>query len=199
MCLGIANLFMHFLCMIGSYLISIMVIILSLLMGFHKIQSLFLPVGGYGIRGMKEFFSGFTQEEHVQFILMQDGQFSSAWTLAQDTNLTVRQRREVLVGQVPLGRNQIKLNTDSTFKGNLSLAGGGGLIRDFAGVWLLGFVVHIGFCSLVATEFWILLIGLQQAQGMGYHQVIVEVDSLVVIHLLHSETGMAYPCYSIYW
>lgn len=59
---------------------------------------------------------------------------------------------------MPLGHAYNKLNTDGVAKDNPRPAIGSGLIQDSIGVWIIGFVVHIGFCSLVAAKFWVLLL-----------------------------------------
>ena len=50
----------------------------------------------------------------------------------------------------------LKLNTDGLSLGNPGLTGGGGLIRDDNGDWVVGFARKIGFASSFMAELWAL-------------------------------------------
>lgn len=47
-----------------------------------------------------------------------------------------------------------KLNTDGSALGNPGLAGGGGVIRDCTGRWMVGFSRKIGIASSLTAELW---------------------------------------------
>lgn len=44
------------------------------------------------------------------------------------------------------------MNTDKALKGNPSLAGGEGVIRDSTGSWITRFTVNLGYCSSILVE-----------------------------------------------
>ena len=79
-----------------------------------------------------------------------------------------------------------KLNADRASFGNLSTAGGGGLIRDHYGSWVKGYMRHIGFASSITVKFWALKDGLLLASQLGISQLLVELDAKVVVELLQS-------------
>ena len=55
-----------------------------------------------------------------------------------------------------MARVWVKLNTDGSSLGNPGLAGGGGVIRDIEGAWIMGFVRNIGITSRYIAELWAL-------------------------------------------
>ena len=60
-----------------------------------------------------------------------------------------------------------KLNSDGVALGNPSKVGGGGLTRDHQGMWVKGYMRHIGFASNIIAEFWVLKDGLLLASQLG--------------------------------
>lgn len=50
--------------------------------------------------------------------------------------------------------------------------------------WLGGFIHHVGSSTSVRAELWVVRSGLEMAWDLGYRQVILEVDSEVVIRSL---------------
>jgi len=48
----------------------------------------------------------------------------------------------------------VKLNTDGSSMGNPGLVGGGGLIRDENGDWIVGFARNIGITTSFQAELW---------------------------------------------
>lgn len=74
-----------------------------------------------------------------------------------------------------------KLNTDGSSLGNPGLAGGGGLIRDENGDWVVGFARKIGIASSFMAELWALRDGLLLCLQIHAQAVIVEMDSKVII------------------
>ena len=57
----------------------------------------------------------------------------------------------------------VKLNTDGSSLGNPGLAGGGGVIHDIEGAWIMGFVRNIGITSRYIAELWALRDGFYSA------------------------------------
>lgn len=52
-------------------------------------------------------------------------------------------------------------------KSSLGVAGCGGLLRDYNGVWIGGFAKHLGVCSTYVAELWGVLEGLNMARTFG--------------------------------
>ncbi|KAL9449909.1 hypothetical protein AB3S75_011776 [Citrus x aurantiifolia] len=77
----------------------------------------------------------------------------------------------------------VSLNTDGTKKGS-GQTRAGGLLCDFNGNWLMGFIVNLGTCSVLSAELWGLLHGLRVAWENGFRRIQVGVDNKSVVHLL---------------
>ncbi|KAL0016957.1 hypothetical protein SO802_004026 [Lithocarpus litseifolius] len=97
-------------------------------------------------------------------------------------------------------RKNIKINikrgTDGSSLGNPGLAGGGGLIRDENGDWVVGFARKIGIANSFMAELWALRDGLLLCLQTHVRAVIVEMDSKVIVdtfstHAEASSTGFA--------
>jgi len=99
--------------------------------------------------------------------------------------ITKAQHVASIAWQPPLPKS-VKLNTDGAARGNPGLAGAGGVIRNSAGQWLVGFAAHLGVCSNVAAELHALRLGLLLAWQEGYRALICEVDAKVILDLLKS-------------
>lgn len=82
------------------------------------------------------------------------------------------------------GRGWVKLNTDGSSLGNPGLAGGGGLIRDEEGAWVVGFARNIGISSSFIAELWALRDRLMICVHRNFNAVEVEVDARAVIDVL---------------
>ncbi|KAH9716124.1 reverse transcriptase domain-containing protein [Citrus sinensis] len=77
----------------------------------------------------------------------------------------------------------LSLNTDGAKKG-FGQTGAGGLLRDFNGNWIMGFIVNLGTCSVLSAELWGLLHGLRMAWEYGFRRIQVGVDNKSVVHLV---------------
>ncbi|KAL0400123.1 UNVERIFIED_CONTAM: hypothetical protein Sradi_2355600 [Sesamum radiatum] len=65
----------------------------------------------------------------------------------------------------------MKLNTDSASKGNLGLAGAGGIVRDYEGKVILAFSELIGFTNNMVVEMHVVLKGLGICLEKGFSKV----------------------------
>ncbi|XP_058217265.1 uncharacterized protein LOC131328330 [Rhododendron vialii] len=79
-----------------------------------------------------------------------------------------------------------KLNTDGSFDANLSMGLAGGLICESSGNWVLGFQrKDVVASSSTAIECWALKDGLQLALERNLIGILVETDSLTLVHVLN--------------
>lgn len=62
---------------------------------------------------------------------------------------------------------------------------------------IFAFSAHIGACSVVAVELWVILIGIQIAWNRGSKKLIVESDYLISISLLMHECPTFHNCFSL--
>lgn len=110
-----------------------------------------------------------------------------------DPQHRVNRRTEVLVSwkYPPLG--WVRLNTDGASKGNPGRAGAGGIIRGHRGELFEVFAVNCGICSCTKAELMCFLRGLCVAWNGGHRQVIVSVDSEVVVNLLGGDVPANSP------
>lgn len=75
----------------------------------------------------------------------------------------------------------MKLNTDGSSLGNPGLAGGGGLIRNEKGGWVVGFASKIGITSSFLAELWALRDGLNLCVSRGIAAIEVELDAKFIV------------------
>ena len=79
-----------------------------------------------------------------------------------------------------------KLNTDGFSLGNIGRAGGGGLIRDEEGNWILGFSRQIGVTSSFIAELWALRDGLILCVERSFTVVVIEMDAKAIFEVLNN-------------
>ncbi|XP_057958688.1 uncharacterized protein LOC131151460 [Malania oleifera] len=75
----------------------------------------------------------------------------------------------------------VKLNADSSCRGNLGTCGGGGVIRGCCGDFLGAFSSFFGYGSNNKAELRALTEGVQMCKDLGYMNVEIECDSNVVV------------------
>jgi len=73
---------------------------------------------------------------------------------------------------------------DGCSKGNPGVAGVGGVIRDAMGRWIVSFALNIGISKLVGVELWSITDGLKLAWSKGFHKIILESDSTLMVELI---------------
>ncbi|EOY30590.1 Uncharacterized protein TCM_037746 [Theobroma cacao] len=89
--------------------------------------------------------------------------------------------KELLIAWKPLSPGYVKLNADGSARGQPGLTASGGLIRDEAGHWILGFNYKLGISFALNSELWGLYRGLKICWNKSYRKVQVESDSLLAI------------------
>ena len=77
-----------------------------------------------------------------------------------------------------------KLNTDGSYCGNTGLAGCGGVVRDDAGRWIIGFSKCIGMTSNFAIEMWGLREGLLLCSNLNITSLEIELDAKSIVDAL---------------
>ena len=80
----------------------------------------------------------------------------------------------------------LKLNTEGSAVGNLGIVGGGGLIRNENGDWIIGFARLLGITSGVMVELWALKDGLTLASQLRIADICVELDAKLIDLLLNN-------------
>ena len=78
----------------------------------------------------------------------------------------------------------MKLNTDGSSLGNPRAAGGGGVIRDWSGNWIVGFSRKIGIAMSLLVKLWAIQDGLMLCFDRSLAMVEVELDAKVVVDML---------------
>ena len=87
---------------------------------------------------------------------------------------------QLLVKQIQWKRPShgwVKLNTDGSSLGNPGPAGGGGVIRDEEGAWIVGFARNIGITSSYLAELWASRDGLVLCMNRKFNAVEVKSDA----------------------
>ena len=75
----------------------------------------------------------------------------------------------------------MKLNTDGSSIGSLGLAGGGGVLRDEGGKWVIGYARKIGTANSLLAELWALRDGLSLCLQAHVQAVVIEMDAKVIV------------------
>ncbi|CAA0835623.1 Polynucleotidyl transferase- ribonuclease H-like superfamily protein [Striga hermonthica] len=88
----------------------------------------------------------------------------------------------------------VKINTDGASRGNPGVAAAGGLIRDNAGQWLVGFMAHLGICSNTVAKLQAIRYLLELAWRYGYRRVVCEVDARLVLDFVATAETDIHPC-----
>ncbi|KAK9990593.1 hypothetical protein SO802_025578 [Lithocarpus litseifolius] len=78
----------------------------------------------------------------------------------------------------------VKLNTDGSADVASGTAGGGGLIRDDRGNWIMGFTRKIGKANCFLAEMWALRDGLLLCNELNLNAVMVELDAKALVDAL---------------
>ncbi|OMP11177.1 hypothetical protein COLO4_03980 [Corchorus olitorius] len=73
----------------------------------------------------------------------------------------------------------VKVNTDGASMGNPGISGAGGVIRDAAGQWIIGFKAHLGTWTNMVAEPQAIPWGLSLAWKHGFRQVIGDVGEIL--------------------
>ncbi|XP_027150296.1 uncharacterized protein LOC113750530 [Coffea eugenioides] len=89
----------------------------------------------------------------------------------------------------------LKLNTNGCTKGNPSVSGAGGILRDGGGSLLLAFSCYFGHATSLQAEVRALLFGVQLCVQRGFGRLDVELDSLVLVHILLGKASCPWGVY----
>nr|XP_027124110.1 uncharacterized protein LOC113740785 [Coffea arabica] len=99
--------------------------------------------------------------------------------------------RHLVISWLPSPEGVVKLNTDaSVTRGRVS---GGGLLRDHEGRLIFAFYKEFGEVDVLTAESSALLQGLLFCTGVRIQQLLVEVDSAGLVHLLDSGALAKWP------
>lgn len=93
------------------------------------------------------------------------------------------------------GQGKLKLNTDGSAQGNPGLAGGGGggILCDDQGNWVLGYSRKIGRTTSFLAELWALRDGLHLYLSKNHLNVEVELDVKIIVGALTTTQQSDHP------
>ncbi|XP_060182379.1 uncharacterized protein LOC132612052 [Lycium barbarum] len=86
----------------------------------------------------------------------------------------------------------LKLNTDGCSKGNPGSSGGGGILRDEIGHFLMAFSAYYGQCNNNIAETKTILMGLKWCIDRGYQNINIESDSKLIIGMINGDIRIAW-------
>ncbi|XP_075508178.1 uncharacterized protein LOC142545090 [Primulina tabacum] len=86
-----------------------------------------------------------------------------------------------IVRWIPPPEGWCSLEVDGSCKQSIRKAGGGGLLRNEYGDWMIGFMHNIGWCSIEEAKLWAAYKGLQMAWEAGQRKIMLGIDSIEVI------------------
>ena len=99
----------------------------------------------------------------------------------------------VLVSWHILPPSWVKLSTEGFSLGNPRLARVGGLICNHNGFWICGFDWNVGYATSVLAELWVLKDGLTLVTSLGFSNVLIKLDSLIVLSFFNHDS-VIHPC-----
>ncbi|CAL1352415.1 unnamed protein product [Linum trigynum] len=102
-------------------------------------------------------------------------------------------RTTVMVGWTPPMHGWVTLNVDGASNGNPGAAGAGGVLRDWAGNWIAGFIANFGTATAILAELWAVFHGLEMAWKKGYRAVRLESDSQLAVQLINNRSDPVHP------
>ena len=76
------------------------------------------------------------------------------------------------------------MNTDGSASEQLGVAGGGGIVRDEKGNWVIGFARNIGRASSFTAELWPLRDGFSICLARNFLTLEVEMDAKILVDML---------------
>ncbi|PHU20008.1 hypothetical protein BC332_11159 [Capsicum chinense] len=107
-----------------------------------------------------------------------------------------RRKSGFIVWQKPTS-GWLKLNTDGSSKGNSGSAGGGGIIKNSEGCFVLDFAENYGICSNNVAEVKAILQGIKICISMRLSNVIIEDDSQIIIDMINNKMKPPWQIYYI--
>ncbi|KAK5832268.1 hypothetical protein PVK06_016069 [Gossypium arboreum] len=64
-------------------------------------------------------------------------------------------------------------------------AAAGGLLRDYNGNWIVGFIRYLGNCEVIDSELWGILDELKIALDRGFQKVIIRTNNLEAVNIIN--------------
>ena len=86
-------------------------------------------------------------------------------------------------------RGWFKLNTNCSLLGNPGMSGGGGILRNNAGLWVHAFSRHIRIATSFLAELWALRDGLIMCQNLQINALEIELDAKIIANLMNDSSN----------
>lgn len=80
----------------------------------------------------------------------------------------------------------LKINTDEAPIKSSAIASAGEVVRDDKGDWISGFSRSLGVATVLHSELWAILDGLNLAWDRGFRKIILESDSKEAIDIINN-------------
>ncbi|CAJ2630505.1 uncharacterized protein LOC123911572 [Trifolium pratense] len=107
------------------------------------------------------------------------------FVVLHDKIYVVTMKANIWVKWHPPDANWICLHSDGAMKNDI--AGCGGVLRDQAGTWIMGFAKHVGNATAYIAELWGVYEGLKLARRRGFERVELRIDSMVVVRSIQGQ------------
>ncbi|XVF08934.1 hypothetical protein REPUB_Repub07fG0047500 [Reevesia pubescens] len=101
-----------------------------------------------------------------------------------EMHTTLPSNMETSICLGPFASTRVKLCVAGRSRGNAGAASVGGLIRDEAGKWIVGYNLNLGIYDCLQTNLWALFLGIKFTWDRGYRKVLVESDSITAVEFL---------------
>ncbi|KAK3221086.1 hypothetical protein Dsin_015056 [Dipteronia sinensis] len=98
---------------------------------------------------------------------------------------------------VPPGEGFVKLNVDGGRIRDVGTISTGGVVCDHLRSWLGDFVLNKGIGTVIEAELWGLFEGLDMVWRRGFRKVVVENDSMFIVHFIEKDTNPNQSMFSL--
>ncbi|XP_027169553.1 uncharacterized protein LOC113769290 [Coffea eugenioides] len=112
-----------------------------------------------------------------------------SWDVLHSSLVALKRRVSILPITWSAPRAGYKLNSDGCAKGNPRVSGGGGVVRDGEGRFIIGYSCFFGLLTSLHAELKAILFGVRLCVARGLQDLHVESDSLVLVQILQGTHG----------
>ncbi|XP_027118404.1 uncharacterized protein [Coffea arabica] len=112
-----------------------------------------------------------------------------SWDVLHASLVGLKRRVSILPISWSVPRTGFKLNSDGCARGNPSVSGGGGVVRDWEGRFIVGYSCFFGSLTSLHAELKAMLFGVRLCVARGFQELHVESDSFVLVQILQGTHG----------
>ena len=90
-------------------------------------------------------------------------------------------QKELMIRWNPPPKGWFSLNADGLVFQHIGFADCEGIVRDYRGTFVAGFMANLGNISITMVELWAVYIGLKSSFNLGIKNMITQIDSFCIV------------------